>query len=417
MGLIFRFIRIFYTFCLIKFVVSELKNEFISDCTYYDAGTVCCNDIMTLICSNEYRTTDYFQPTDSKCSNSSRAQKSYVGTIYFRNCQFSHLYFNIGETFKNLKKLDISGTKVESLPMVYYSGERKLRSLVASNNRLKEIDGHFIAYFPNLIEVDFAWNKISYINDQTFAGNSFIQHLNFSHNRISSLDPQLMCNLIDLQELDFSFNKLGRLHNNTFMKIKHLEYLDLSHNNLSNIEIGTFTNQITLRVLDLSFNFFKKIDFTMLWPQPNNIEAFHINGNQIKDLEGISQTNFPHLTSLEIKGNNFNCSYLKNFFRSFDVSYLHYLNSNSINGMTHERKIECLEQREEINNEPQHQDHIGVFYKVANILNFWYMSIVLVLVVVVIITFFRVQKVYKTYNASFTSAREDATIYPNVVEY
>lgn len=86
--------------------------------------------------------------------------------------------------------------------------------------------------------------------------------------------------------------------------------------NLSHIELGAFSHQQKLISLDLSVNELNKLDFKLFYPALHDLKSLLIADNHLKDLNGFRNALFPGLALLDIKNNDFNCSYLEYFMES-----------------------------------------------------------------------------------------------------
>lgn len=301
---------------------SSLRNEYIGDCrhSYHPTKTV------TFICVDIERKTNFY------CSELAE-------TIQFENCQLSLIKFNIPKGFHTL---NLSSIELQSLPNNnFFYGANKLTTLIASNNRLKEIPSMQFSYCPVLKDVDFSVNEISHIEEDAFVGVSTIKKLNLSGNHITTLPSKtfaslwnleivdlsnnaivnlpshIFANVPTLETLDLSFNCIGNLQDSAIFGQPNLQFILLAHNNLTTIEMATFAKQKKLSSLDLSFNSIKRIDFSARSLRMEHLEKFHINDNNLYNLDGFSNLLFPNLNSFDISGNQFTCSYLKKFVEFF----------------------------------------------------------------------------------------------------
>lgn len=172
--------------------------------------------------------------------------------------------------------------------------------------------------------------------------------MNLSYNSIGNVDPYIFVNLTKLVRLDLSFNNIIDLQDTSIWSLPNLQFLQLAHNNLSVIEEATFAKQKTISSLDLSYNLIRKINFNNA-TRMEHLEKFHINDNQLNDLDGFKNFLFPSLNSFAITGNKFNCSYLRTFLKSFEyhssLSVLHLNNSPVNNGQDEVHGVNCYNVR------------------------------------------------------------------------
>lgn len=309
-------IGIVFLFC-VHFTIC-LEYEFIGDCSLYRQSSVYA---IEFICFNNIRPNYYFDPNvNPNCSGSGKFNKNHVKIISFRNCRIPHFPYDIWNNYKEITELNMTSIETESLPRDFFKGAWKLETVITSYNHLIEIPKEQFFYANLIKEADYSFNYISEIDGEAFIGASALKDLNLSHNRLHVLDRHVFSYISNLETLNISFNAIRNFEISTFSKLTALLHLDLSHNNLSSIQLGTFSNQRNLLSLDLSHNFLKSIDFGLFLPCFDHLGSLIIESNELSDLDGFSRIVFPKLNSLAINGNNFNCSYLRNFFSALQWS-------------------------------------------------------------------------------------------------
>ncbi len=339
---------------------SFLRKEYIGRCQYKEALiSNPVNDIVTLLCSDtDPPKNKVFPPTSAylECDNQRKVNGYLAGNVHFQNdCQMARIKYNISTVFRSFHSLNISGIELQYLPSSFLTGAILLKTLTASHNRLLEIPSYQLSKIPFLTDVDYSHNKINRIDGDAFSGvSSALKKLNLSYNHLTELHPNFFASLSKLEVLDLSYNSIEHLvpfanlsklvHLNlSFNNIKdfpdtmilsqpNLQFLSLSHNNLTQLKMETFAKQISLHLLDLSDNSIIKMDFNAT--RMEHLETFHINNNQLTDLDGFKHLQFPILNSFAINGNKFNCSYLTEFLSWFDyhssLSALHFTNATQI---------------------------------------------------------------------------------------
>lgn len=120
-----------------------------------------------------------------------------------------------------------------------------------------------------------------------------------------------------------------------------MENLLLRSTNLSNINFGTFFRQKELKVLDISYNNLNKINFDVFLPYLKNLETLYIDGNNLTEIEGLTNTLFPQLSALGISNNNFNCTYLAKLLRTLKWEELALSVDPDLVDSTHVNGIAC----------------------------------------------------------------------------
>lgn len=335
----FGFIFISFIVFMNRSGVFSLKNEFISDCSYFNTPKY-STDRITFICSDNFHPIQYFDPfTSLKCSNFGYKRRQGAGFMNFQNCQMSRIKYDIFEAFNELHTLDIGSIELQYLSKEFFIGSNSLKQLLASKNRLTEIVTGQFGYARNLIEVDFSYNKIA---DCDLTGASSLQILNLSHNHIETLHRNTFHDSLNLKVLDLSFNTINKIENGTFANLSSLETLslannkliifplgilpeqtnlkmvDLSNNSLLLIELKSFGSVNSLKILDLSQNNLTMLKFGPMGSRFAHLETLRLNNNQLRDLHGFKHSMMPSLNSFALNDNKFNCSYLKIFLDDFE---------------------------------------------------------------------------------------------------
>lgn len=330
------------------------KNEFISDCLYYDTPNY-STDRITFVCSDNIHPIRYFDMfTSLKCTNLEHQRRQSAGFMNFRNCQMSRIKYNIFSAFSELYTLDIGSIELQYLSKDFFIRANYLKRLLASNNRLTEIVAGQFSNAPNLTEVDLSCNKIA---ESVLTGARTLQILNLSHNHMETLYRDTFYDSTNLKVLDLSFNTIKKIENGTFANLASLETLSLANNkltifprgafheqsnlnmvNLSNnnllvIELKAFGKMDNLRILDLSQNNLTMVNFNPIGSRFPNLEILRLNNNQLGDLDGFKHFMVPSLNSFALNDNKFNCSYLEIFLNDFEyhssLSNLDYTGSSS----------------------------------------------------------------------------------------
>ncbi|TYH51497.1 hypothetical protein ES332_D10G279400v1 [Gossypium tomentosum] len=192
------------------------------------------------------------------------------------------------KTLPNLKVLDLSGNKIESL---------------------QHLQG------MNVEELDLSWNRLKN-SDLTYIKGLSLKSLNIGENLLQgSIDiGGVLNNLTKLRKLDMSSNEIESLQNSQGM---NLEELDLSGNRLKNsdltnitglslkslnigrnllqgsIDIGVFNNLTNLKKLDMSYN---EIESLQSFYEPDvliNLEelvldGLHLNNNILQNIHVLN---------------------------------------------------------------------------------------------------------------------------------
>ncbi|XP_062133166.1 leucine-rich repeat-containing protein 19-like [Drosophila sulfurigaster albostrigata] len=170
----------------------------------------------------------------------------------------------------------------------------------------------------------------------TFAALKQLETLDLSHIGLDILGPHLFgYKQVDTEDasgympmahmriLNLNGNKLQHLHARSFARLPFLEELSLANNALRLLPISLFASMQRLQKLNLSRNQLAEISSDIL-KTLNNITDLHIDYNQLTFLPNLNGT-LPHLQSMTIEGNPWQCACLmefKDWLRSSQVTSL-----------------------------------------------------------------------------------------------
>lgn len=374
-----------FAFCIQRY-------EHISDCYFYDRSMITGVDNVTFICAKYANENGVFiDQTRFKCSNYNRNVFDYYpGTIDFRNCRFPKLGRNYFKQFPRMHTFVMSNLEMETLDAKIFSEAKNITTLIASRNQITEIPAFLFVNAKRLVFADFSNNSMERVDrlafmgannietldlsqnaltslaDDVFIDQTNLKLLNLSYNQINELEPKTLSTR-NLLTLDLSNNELTNLTENTFYQtillkslnlsnnpietleirtfnfLPNLEYLNLRRTNLTSIQFGTFSHQHKLIALDLSDNNLKKLDFNLFVPIMPDLRSLELDGNQLTDLDGFENALFPQLELLDLKSNNFNCSYLIQFMKRINWGKIRLpVDPAAVaSGETHVRGIRC----------------------------------------------------------------------------
>lgn len=348
----------------ITVTVSCIKYEHISDCLFFDRGLVFGNDNITFVCGEHNN--EHLVIVDSEkfnCSNSLfLITNLWIGSINFQNCQMPDVKTRFFKEFINIHSFNISNLELTQLQSDAFREAKNLTRLLVPHNRLVEIPSLLFFNTKKLIQADFSDNIISRVDQMAFVGATGLQmldlsqnaiskfevqvfkdltnlkNLNLSHNKFNAIDARVLPTnlevldlssnnlktlaehtfdkLISLKILNLSFNSIVHINVKTFGYLSNLEHLKMRKMNISDIEMGTFKQQYNLISLDLSENELHKLDFKLFSPVLIDLKDLQLAGNHLTNLNGFRNLLFPQLTSLDLRNNQFSCSYLIHFMET-----------------------------------------------------------------------------------------------------
>jgi Leucine-rich repeat (LRR) protein len=171
-----------------------------------------------------------------------------------------------------LRKLTISGNKVERVRPSDIITLRGLVSFDVSNNRLDTLDAGLFGSFHKILEFHASGNQLGDfdpgildnledLEDLSIAQAGLLNvtlpplptllSLNVSHNQLTDLDSSTLGQVPFLKELDVSGNNLTTLDSNGWMMIPFLRRLRASHNPVTALKNSSLVGLQRLQLLDI----------------------------------------------------------------------------------------------------------------------------------------------------------------------
>jgi hypothetical protein len=195
--------------------------------------------------------------------------------------------------FSHLRRLNVSGNRLQSLPSEIWQLGR-LKHLDLGNNRLRQLDPG-VGRLARLESLDLSENRLTTLPIE-LADCAQLSHLDLFGNLLTEL-PAAVLSLVSLVKLDLARNRLESLPGllNRFARLKEL---DLSGNRIRRLPAG-FDTLPVLRVLHLSANQLASIDelVTLL-----GLEELYLDDNALKEITA-GLADLPLLRLLSVDGN------------------------------------------------------------------------------------------------------------------
>lgn len=211
--------------------------------------------------------------------------------------------------FDNLKKLDISGNKIENLAHGWCENS-VIQEIDLSFNQLTNIQVNMLD-FESLKTVKLAHNRLSFMAAQCF--NTNLLKLDISFNIFDNFREDITENLLYLRELNIAHNKLRAPP--TFSKSHlSLETFDLSYNTIESIDNGALSKLFELKQLYLNNNNLKILR-PEVFGRKMNIESLHLHANNLTSLSGLVGDALPLLSEITIGANPWYCECLLEIIR------------------------------------------------------------------------------------------------------
>ncbi|XP_031637906.1 chaoptin-like [Contarinia nasturtii] len=319
-----------------------LAYEF-KDCFYTDSD----QSGIELICSNFhgiYFGSCYVSHTDAWGLYSG----SFVKHLKTGDCRGIRLDENFPETFSNVETYDISNYGIESLTPNDFN-LKQLKKLIASYNKLTNLEMSIFGHALQLDEIDFSFNKIVDISSASYELEIKLGTMNISHNLITNLKYEMFWSLGKLMILDSSDNLIETINKDAFRNNIWLDTLYLRNNPIRRIDCETLYWPIVHRTVDtvtvhISWDNIKEFDASnMSWENLATIyirteETIFQSGAIDDDAHIYIENDEMEVTHFNISGNDFAdtakvIDQLKASVESLDASY-NFFADNSLNAST-----------------------------------------------------------------------------------
>lgn len=283
--------------------------------------------------------------------------------LLLKNANLVNFNVDVIEPLKDLKRLDISHNQINNFSNLLAFGVIELlifniaenyienisdivehlnpsiETMVLSGNSLGEIQSSTFEKFNNLRELQLRNMNITSFNVDPFELLKSLVALDLSKNDLSNFNFSIISttlkNLIifhaadcritkglsdlvsnfgpSLYYLDVSENPITEVNDDVFQSLD-LRGLNLANTSLVNFNFGTLKNHHNLHSLNISYNHLKKTNLTYL---SSVLDELNLESNDLTEIDTVTSTRFPQLTSITIEKNQFSCEYLAILMRRF----------------------------------------------------------------------------------------------------
>lgn len=270
--------------------------------------------------------------------------------VNFSHNLIEHLPNDLFKSGTFLEIVDLSYNKLKKLDSSLFKYNMGLKRLHLENNPMTDLDCAFLQSLTESRWLNITINTLeivdrSCINGKTTHGNNIqfdvkistnesismlriadgnfewifnqddfkkIRHLNLSDNQHLNTSMILQVAGEQLETLDLSNTFVGELNEETFQRFVNLKVLNLCHTNLTNFQLRALNRQTYLEILDISYNDLSQIgSISSLFM---HLKSLKLQGNNLKEIDGVIQAHFPQLNVIDITKNQFTCEYLLDFF-------------------------------------------------------------------------------------------------------
>lgn len=230
--------------------------------------------------------------------------------INFQDCELSQFHENSFKYFYNIRTLNVSHFAMKSLPSNIMLNNEQMTTLIASNNKITEINVTAFPHENQIEKLDVSHNQLSKIWSHSFQNCKLLIDLDLSFNAIDYIDNDAFVankQLFDvkLEFLDLSHNKIMNISNRIFNQLTQLRHLQLSHNQIKEIAFFSFQNNKKLKIIDLSFNNLTEIS-NYVFGGVFSLEKIILSHNQLTRLTPELFQQFKNLVFVDLSGNFLN---------------------------------------------------------------------------------------------------------------
>lgn len=207
----------------------------------------------------------------------------------------------------SIVKLDIQSANVNSSVLSF------------TDKNITDVEADTFEQYKLLVKIYFAGNKITSLPEDVFLHNVRLREIGLDFNQMTVLPRGLLQSLPELQSIHLNCNMLSDIPRDLFQSNKKLEQIFLQYNYIKVLHPETFANLPELQDLRIDVNKLSSFDFSML-KSSRKLLTLDLAGNNLTEIVDYKKfkTWFPNLQAIDIKNNNFSCSYLKDLIYYFE---------------------------------------------------------------------------------------------------
>jgi len=175
-----------------------------------------------------------------------------VEKLNLANQEFHEIISYSFATFKSLKHLDLSFSKIALVDQFAFDENVHLKSLILSGNSIENLPALYRSSDNVLESLTVNHNKLRSMDSRNL--NSLV-YLDLDYNELTNANiPSILENLPNLYQLNLESNDITSVDKNMFLKQQRLERLSLWNNEISRISPGSFDHIVSLKYLNLNSN-------------------------------------------------------------------------------------------------------------------------------------------------------------------
>lgn len=245
-----------------------------------------------------------------------------LGTLEYVEIGENHLQ-NTMELIQHLsptvKALRLSGNHVGKLEANTFARLTNLQTLTLKNTGITFTDVNPFEALKELRELDISYNNLEHVNIALLSSTlENLLEFHIANSKIVINTEFIKLFGPSLQVLDLSGNTLGNLNANAFEKLENLQDLHLDNMCTPNFDFNILEPLKNLQLLNVSYDSLNNIDLSSI---STKLQELYLEGNNLTQVEHLSQSRFPKLFELAISKNQFSCDYLATFLPQIKVEW------------------------------------------------------------------------------------------------
>lgn len=207
-----------------------------------------------------------------------------------------------------IRILDLSGNDLSQLNASTFQNLVALEKLFIKNTNLTSFDVNPFERLDRLMRLDISFNNLQMFNFTVMS--TTLKNIAMFHAAYCQIkQPLELIKLLNpyALELDLSGNTIGEMNADTFETVKLIR-LELGDAKLLNFDFSILERLTELRFLNVSYNNLIGVNLSHL---SNKLSVLQLEGNDLTEIENLTQSRFPKLFSLAIAKNQLSCRYLE----------------------------------------------------------------------------------------------------------
>lgn len=171
-----------------------------------------------------------------------------------------HIFFGLGEEFRNLRILTITQDTIECIERNDFLNMKQLKELVLSYNPINFVAKDALWDLHELERLFLEHCKIESLTKDVFKNLPRLENLFLTRNRLTHLDQRSFNNLLQLREINLSENPISFIASDTSWNLPNLEKLSISSAQIEEIPKDFFARMRKLKGIWLGINHLKRLD-------------------------------------------------------------------------------------------------------------------------------------------------------------